>query len=113
VAQYWQRAGVFTVAEEFGDDGSKGGEFEAFLGRVDQDLLTRARAEIGEKNKPLVGAYFAAEHPEPPREVLEMYKMISRRFPHVTKPDQQPGTQAARKAANNDGTKQSRRTTAG
>jgi hypothetical protein len=99
--KYWLRAGVFTVAEEFGDDGSKGGEFEAFLGRVDQELLTRARAEIGEKNKPLVGAYFAAEHPEPPREVLDMYKMIAKRFPHVTKPDQQPGTQAARKAAGN------------
>ena len=86
--KYWQGAGVFTVAEEFGDDGSKGGEFEAFLGRVDQYLLTRATAEIGEKNKPIIGAYFAAEHPESPREILEMYKMIARRFPHVTRPDQ-------------------------
>lgn len=104
---------MFTAAEEFGDDGSKGGEFEAFLGRVDQNLLTRARAEIGEKNKPLVGAYFAAEHPEPPRAVLEMYKMIARRFPHAAKPDQQPGMQAAQKAANNKSGKQSRRTTSG
>jgi hypothetical protein len=111
--KYWQRAGVFTVAQEFGDDGSKGGEFEAFLGRVDRELLTGARAEIGEKNKPLVGAYFAVEHPEPPREVLDMYKMIARRFPHVARTDQRPGPQAGRKSANIEDRKRSRRTTAG
>ena len=49
--KYGQRAGVFTVAQQFGDDGSKGGEFEAFLGRVDPNLLTRVRAEVGEKEQ--------------------------------------------------------------
>jgi hypothetical protein len=83
--KYWQRAGVFTLAGEFGDDGKKGGEFEAFLARIDQDLLAQAQAEVGEKNKPLVGAYFATEHPHPPREILDLYKAIARRFPHVTK----------------------------
>lgn len=94
--RYWQRAGVFTVAQQFGDDGSKSGEFEAFLGRVDQALLTRAQAEVGERNKPLVGAYFAAEHQQPPREVLELYKMIARRFPLVTKPERPSGVRSAR-----------------
>jgi AAA domain, putative AbiEii toxin, Type IV TA system len=84
--KYWQRAGVFTVAEEFGDDGNKGGEFEAFLGRVDPSLLDRARSEVGGA-KPLVGAYFAIEHPDPPREVLDLYKQITKRFPHVAKLD--------------------------
>jgi hypothetical protein len=40
---YWQRAGVFTLADQFGDDGTKGGEFEAFLNRVDQALLAKTR----------------------------------------------------------------------
>jgi hypothetical protein len=85
--RYWQRAGVFTVAEQFGDDGKKGGEFEEFLRRVDQGLLVQAGAAVGEKNKPLVGAYFATEHPKPPAETLELYKKIARRFPHVVKLD--------------------------
>jgi hypothetical protein len=34
---YWQRAGVFTVASQFGD-GSKSGKFEAFLAGTDQYL---------------------------------------------------------------------------
>ena len=91
--KYWQRAGVMTVAEQFGDDGKKGGEFEEFLRRVDRELLARVRAAVGEKNKPLVGAYFATEHPAPPAETLEIYKKIARRFPHAVKLD--PGAPAA------------------
>jgi len=83
--KYWQRAGVFTLAQEFGDDGNKGGEFEAFLERVDHSVLVRARAEVGERNKPLVGAYFATDHPDPPQEVLDLYKKIAKRFPHAIK----------------------------
>lgn len=84
--RYWQRAGVFTVARQFGDDGSKSGEFEAFLERVDPALMAQARAEAGQGSKPLVGAYFAAEYPKPPREITDLYKAITRRFPHVTRP---------------------------
>jgi hypothetical protein len=71
--KYWQRAGVFTVADQFGDDGTRGGEFEAFLSRVDHNLLMEARAKLGERNKP--------------REVLDLYKLIAKRFPQATKLD--------------------------
>ncbi len=77
--EFWQRAGVFTLADQFGDDGSKSGEFEAFLRRVDPALLASARAEVG-RNKPLTGAYFAAEHPEPPQDVLGLYRLIGDRL---------------------------------
>jgi hypothetical protein len=76
---FWRQAGVFTLADKFGDDGTKGGEFEAFLRRVNPDLLDRARVEVG-RNKPLTGAYFAAEHPEPPQDVLELYRLIGDRL---------------------------------
>jgi hypothetical protein len=82
---HWQRAGVFTLADQFGDDGTKNGEFEAFLNRVDEALLAETRNRLGDRNKPLVGAYFADKHPQPPREVLELYKQISRRFKLATK----------------------------
>src|SRR5260370_33076042 len=76
----WESAGVFTVALEFGADGSKGGEFEAFLRRVDEDLLLRVQKEVGRDRKPLVASPFAAEHPEPPEEVLDLYRQGARRL---------------------------------
>jgi hypothetical protein len=68
---------VFALAQEFGDDGNKGGEFGAFPDRIDYNLFLRTRAEVGEKNKPILGAYFATEHVEPPPEVLDLYKLLT------------------------------------
>lgn len=62
---YWNRTGVFTVADTFGGDPGKSGEFEAFLERIDEDLLERTRA-IHRKSKPRIGTAFAAAHPEVP-----------------------------------------------
>lgn len=78
----WEDVGVFTLAEEFGTDGNKGGEFEAFLRKVDESLLTRLQHEVGSggRGKPVVASLFVAEHPEPPPEVLEMYQKIAAWF---------------------------------
>jgi hypothetical protein len=59
--EYWAREGIFTLADRFGDDGSKGGEFEAFLRSTDSDRLCKIHKEIGQQSKPRVGALFAAE----------------------------------------------------
>lgn len=69
----WEGEGVFTLAQEFGVDGDKCGEFEAFLRTVNEDLLLRIQREVGRGGKPLVASLFAAEHPEPPKEVLDLY----------------------------------------
>jgi hypothetical protein len=74
--EFWEHAGVFTVADRFGDDRSKGGELEALLQRIDSRLLARARKEVGD-SKPRIGRYFAIHHPDPPPEVLDIYKKIS------------------------------------
>jgi energy-coupling factor transporter ATP-binding protein EcfA2 len=76
---FWEGAGVFTLAERFGDDGSKGGEFEAFLERVDPGLFEEA-ASAERRSKPRRGAYFALHHPEPPQEVLHLYQKIARQL---------------------------------
>jgi energy-coupling factor transporter ATP-binding protein EcfA2 len=78
--EFWETLGVFTLANEFGDDGSKSGEFEAYLQRVDQNLLADVEAEIGKKHKPRVGACFAVRHPHPPTEVLSLYRQIAARL---------------------------------
>jgi hypothetical protein len=72
----WETTGVFTLAREFGDDGGKGGEFEAFLREVDEDLLARITHEVGRGQKPVVASLFVAEHPEPPEEVMGLYRKI-------------------------------------
>jgi hypothetical protein len=77
--EFWEGLGVFTLADQFGDDGRKL-EFEAYLRRVDPDLLANVEAEIGAKHKPRIGARFADQHPEPPVEVLDLYARIARRF---------------------------------
>lgn len=76
----WESVGVFTLAGEFGDDGGKGGEFEAFLRQEDAGLLARIEAEVGRNAKPVVGSYFAGEHPEPPGAVLDLYAKIAAWF---------------------------------
>ena len=73
---FWEHAGVFTLAGQFGDDGSKRGELEALLEQIDPELLARAIRESG-GSKPRAGAYFAAYHPDPPAAVLGLYKKIT------------------------------------
>ena len=72
---YWRQVGVFTLADQFGDDGMKGGEFEAYLEHVDQTIYDNAKV-IGGRSKPRVGACFAIEHPTPPSEILDLYIRI-------------------------------------
>jgi AAA domain, putative AbiEii toxin, Type IV TA system len=76
--RFWARAGVFSLADQFGDDGSKHGEFEAFLERTDAELLAEAM-RVGARSKPRVGAYFALEA-EPPPVVLDLYRQIANRL---------------------------------
>lgn len=82
--EFWELAGVFTFADCFGDDGSKGGEFEAFLRRVDSGLFARAMRAGG--SKPRAGAFFALEH-EPPQEVFDVYARIAARLGIVARSD--------------------------
>jgi AAA domain, putative AbiEii toxin, Type IV TA system/AAA domain len=76
--EFWARAGVFSIADQFGDDGSKRGEFEAFLRRTDAGLFAEAE-KVGGRSKPRVGAYFALEA-EPPQMVLDLYRKIANRL---------------------------------
>ena len=89
--EWWQGAGVFTLADQYGIDGAKEGEIEAFLGRVDVELLSRARAEMSRRSKPLVAAYFAAAHPEPPAEVLSVYQKVSAWLSPMAETDERAG----------------------
>jgi hypothetical protein len=68
------------LADRFGDDRRKSGEFEAYLKRVDRDLFAEVEAEIGRRYKPRVAAYFAVRHPDPPAEVLDLYRKIAVRL---------------------------------
>lgn len=72
---YWQTAGVFTVADTFGVDGSKSGEFEAYLERLDSSLFQQVGQDIGKRSKPRIGIAFAARC-APPQEVIDLYKSI-------------------------------------
>ena len=51
---------MFTLADQFGDDGTKAGEIEAFFRRVDSDEFTRAQRAVGSSKGARVGAAFAA-----------------------------------------------------
>jgi ABC-type transport system involved in cytochrome c biogenesis ATPase subunit len=88
----WEAAGVFTVARQFGTDGSRAGEFEAFLREVDQDLLVRVQREAGTGRKPAAASLFAAEHPKPPPEILDMYRKIAEWFGPDIVPASEAGT---------------------
>ncbi len=74
--EFWEHAAVFTLAGQFGDDGSKRGELEALLQQIDPTLLAQAIKESG-GSKPRAGSYFAACHPDPPAAVLDLYKKIT------------------------------------
>jgi hypothetical protein len=73
---YWAAAGVFTVAGGFGDDGTRSGEFEAYLERVDADLVAAVHSDIGRRSKPQIGALFAAQKAAPP-EINGLYQRIA------------------------------------
>jgi energy-coupling factor transporter ATP-binding protein EcfA2 len=73
---HWERAGVFTLATRFGDDGTKSGEFEELLRQVDPELFGRAMTETG-GSKPRAGAYFAAAHPELPDTIRGLFQKIA------------------------------------
>ncbi|BEL04552.1 hypothetical protein Q0Z83_027430 [Actinoplanes sichuanensis] len=76
---YWAQVGLFTVAEEFGDDGTKSGEFEAFLENLDRDLLSQVQLDIGTRSKPQVGALFATRYPTPPA-IKALHKSVMNHF---------------------------------
>ncbi|MFE6813471.1 ATP-dependent endonuclease [Streptomyces sp. NPDC057677] len=73
--EYWHNIGVFSVADSFGVDGSKSGEFEAFLERLDIDLYRQVGQDIGRRSKPRIGAAFAARC-LPPKDVIDLYHSI-------------------------------------
>ena len=50
-----------------------------------------SRAEMGRRNKPLVPAYFAAAHPEPPAEVLSLYQKVSAWLSPMAETDESAG----------------------
>ncbi|MEU4424722.1 TOPRIM nucleotidyl transferase/hydrolase domain-containing protein [Actinoplanes sp. NPDC024001] len=75
----WAAQGVFSLADAFGDDGSKEGEIEAFLERVDSAALTAARKAVGAKKGSRVGAAFAAAV-APPKEVVELWRAVQERL---------------------------------
>ncbi len=72
---FWEAHGVFSVADVFGNDGSEAGEFEAYLKRLDPQLLSRVRG----RSKPRVGAAFASRHPMP-KDIAHLYTLIQDRL---------------------------------
>ncbi|MFI8314528.1 ATP-dependent nuclease [Streptomyces microflavus] len=73
--KFWQGVGVFSVANDFGTDGSKSGEFEAFLENLNLPLFQQVGQEIGKRSKPRIGAAFAARC-QPPSDVITLYGLI-------------------------------------
>jgi hypothetical protein len=48
---FWEHTGVFTLADQFGDDGTKRGELEALLQQIDPQLLEQAMKESGSSSE--------------------------------------------------------------
>lgn len=67
--EHWTSFGVRTLADDFHDDGSKGGEIEAYFER----LAPQVWAEVRGKNKIRKGAEFATRVPLP-AEVLTVWR---------------------------------------
>lgn len=66
VRDLWEREGVFTLAEDFGDDGSKAGEVEAFMERVDAAAYRNVAESMGASKGLVVGSAFGHRVPAPP-----------------------------------------------
>ncbi|MEU4396842.1 AAA family ATPase [Kribbella sp. NPDC023855] len=75
VREAWERAGVYTLAATFGDDGTKSGEIEAFLETVDAAAFQAAQRSVGAKKGPRVGAAFAAQV-DPPAAIKNLWEQI-------------------------------------
>ncbi|MET9271830.1 hypothetical protein [Kribbella sp. NPDC003557] len=66
VRKVWSAAGVYSFATEFGDDGTKSGEIDAFMESIDPTALAAARKTVGAQKGARVGAAFAAAVAPPP-----------------------------------------------
>ncbi|MER7589693.1 AAA family ATPase [Micromonospora sp. NPDC127501] len=75
VRAQWAAEGVFSLADDFGDDGSKAGEIEAFLSRLDAQTLARVRKDVGTLKGVRVGAAFA-DAVSAPQEVVALWADI-------------------------------------
>lgn len=64
-AAAWRNVGVFTFADQYGNDGTKGGEFERYLKRLNPDRAAEVQGSYP-KSKVRQGQAFAAEHDCPP-----------------------------------------------
>jgi hypothetical protein len=77
---FWESQGVFSMADTFGNDGSQAGEFEAYLKRLNPQLLSQVSRE---RSKPRIGAAFASQHPMP-KNVANLYALIRDRLTPTT-----------------------------
>jgi hypothetical protein len=77
--EYWAREGIFTLADRFGDDGSKGGEFEAFLRSTDSDRLCQDPQGDRPAEQTTSGCTICRRAP-PPDQVNELYRHIWARW---------------------------------
>ncbi|GAA1662542.1 AAA family ATPase [Catellatospora bangladeshensis] len=75
VVNGWAKVGVHTLADQFGADGTKGGEIEAFFQRTDPAALAQAQRDVGNKKSPRVGAAFADAVPIP-SQVVELWAAL-------------------------------------
>jgi hypothetical protein len=74
VKAWWKRGGVHTLASEFGDDGSKSGEFEVFLKALNADVFKRAD-KANQRSKVRTGMLFA-DRVECPDQVVELWSQV-------------------------------------
>ncbi|HEX5404321.1 MAG TPA: TOPRIM nucleotidyl transferase/hydrolase domain-containing protein [Pseudonocardiaceae bacterium] len=76
MVDYWSTAGVFTVAQGFGDDGSKSGEFEVLLKRVSPVIFDAAQQTFG-RSKVRFASHFA-HSVEVPDEIIALHKNLAK-----------------------------------
>ncbi len=73
---FWRSNGVFSMADTFGGPGSHSGEFEAYLKKLNPQLMQQLSAE---RSKPRLGTAFASQHPIP-HEISHLYRDIRDRL---------------------------------
>lgn len=88
VRSWWARKGVFTLASDFGDDGSKSGEFEAFLRCLDEETLIQVNNET--RSKVRIGCNFA-DRVSLPRQVIELWVQVVATLSHRREARMSPG----------------------